>query len=75
MIVYAATNFRTKKALREAIERGERIGLKPTNRYEAAEASKIGAYETHIEGPWFPEPHRWYAKVAIENGAIVRVVV
>ena len=27
-----------------------------------------------IEGPHFPQPHRWYATVKLVNGVIVRVL-
>jgi hypothetical protein len=26
-----------------------------------------------VEGPHYPEPHRWYAKVRIENGLVTKV--
>ena len=26
-----------------------------------------------VEGPHYPEPHRWYATVIIENGEVVKV--
>jgi hypothetical protein len=27
----------------------------------------------YIEGPHYPEPHKWYAQVEIENGVVKRV--
>ena len=26
-----------------------------------------------LEGPHYPEPHRWYAQATIENGVVVKV--
>jgi hypothetical protein len=26
-----------------------------------------------IEGPHYPEPHRWYANAVLENGEVVKV--
>lgn len=26
-----------------------------------------------VEGPHYPEPHRWYATVTVENGEVVKV--
>lgn len=26
-----------------------------------------------VEGPWYPEPHRWYAAVKIRNGIVEEV--
>ena len=27
-----------------------------------------------IEGPHYPQPHRWYAKVRVEDGRVVKVI-
>lgn len=29
--------------------------------------------EVYLEGPHYPEPHRWYAQATIENGVVVKV--
>jgi len=29
--------------------------------------------EVSLEGPHYPEPHRWYARATIEGGVIVKV--
>lgn len=67
--MYVRPNFPTKKALREAVKRGERVEVfspdpfpAPTDGYAA------------IEGPHYPKPHSWYANVAIKNGIVVKVV-
>jgi len=26
-----------------------------------------------VEGPWYPEPHRWYAEVMVKDGIVVGV--
>jgi hypothetical protein len=27
----------------------------------------------YLEGPHYPEPHRWYAQAVVEGGRVVRV--
>lgn len=57
IIMYVNPNFPTKKALKEAIKNGERV---------VVFAPGIGAPregEESVEGPHYPKPHSWYARV------------
>ena len=29
--------------------------------------------EFSVEGPHYPEPHRWYARVTLKNGIVTKV--
>jgi len=66
--MYADTNFPTKKALKLAVAAGQRVTLY---------APGIGAPKSDgvefVEGPWYPKPHTWYAKVEVHNNVVVRV--
>lgn len=66
--MYCSTNFKSKKALKDAIAWGERITLLALG---LGAPVRDGA-ET-VEGPHYPEPHRWYARVEMKDGVIVRV--
>jgi len=68
--MYTARNFKTKKTLKEAVANGERItvfqpgpfgGDTPTNG------------RVTLEGPHYPEPHRWYAEATLADGVVVSV--
>lgn len=65
--MYTRRNFKTKKALKEAVKAGERIAV--------FQPGPFGGSQTHgkigLEGPHYPEPHRWYASATIEDGCIV----
>lgn len=68
-MAYVTPNFKTKKAFKEAVAKGETVqvyspGPFPVNR---------DGRET-IEGPHYPEAHRWYAQVEVEDGIVKRVV-
>ena len=66
--MYAETNFKTKKAFREAVEAGKEIRL-----FAAGLGSpKVNGTE-YVSGPWYPQPHTWYATVTLENGIVVKV--
>jgi hypothetical protein len=74
--MYAVTNFRTGKALREAIKASvEDIGV-----YGAGvPCYQPGPFGTDVkdgdyccEGPHYPEPHKWYVRVKVVNGRIVK---
>lgn len=67
--MYVSPNFKTKKAFKEAVAANKSIsfyqpGLGP-------EAPKTGSIT--VEGPHYPEPHRWYAQVMLEDGKVVSI--
>lgn len=66
--MYTTINYRTKKALKEAVANGERVTLF---------APGMGTPKTDgtesVEGPHYPEPHKWYARVTMQNGVVVKV--
>ena len=68
--VYCDPNYKTKKALKEAIKAGEFVtAFQPGGIFPGKTDG-----EATIEGPHYPEPHRWYARVLIEDERIVKVV-
>ena len=68
-MAYTETNFKTKKDFKEAVARGEKIRL--------FQPGGLGVIEPNgtelVEGPHYPEPHRWYAKVTLVDGLVVKV--
>jgi len=68
--MYCQQNFKTKKALKQAIKDGEKIGIFQPGPFGGNEP-KEGT--TCLEGPHYPAPHTWYATATIKNGLIVKV--
>ena len=66
--MYTDKNFKTKKALKEAVAAGERITI---------HAPGLGTPKTdgreYLEGPHYPAAHTWYAEVEMKNGLVVKV--
>jgi hypothetical protein len=65
--MYTRVNYRTKKALKEALKAGIRVEVYQPGPF--GPDAKDGP--TCLEGPHYPEPHRWYASCRIEGGAVV----
>lgn len=70
MTVYTKRNFRTQKELREAVEAGEQVQVyQPGGIFTNQKDGKV-----YLEGPHYPEPHKWYAAAIIKDGVIVKLM-
>lgn len=68
--MYTSINFRTKKELKEAVAAGKKITVYQPGPFGGNEPTNGTVC---VEGPHYPEPHRWYAECTLENGIIVKV--
>lgn len=68
--MYTTTNFRTKKQLKEAIASGAPVTVYQPGPFGGNEP-RDG--RVALEGPHYPEPHRWYAQATLRDGVIVSV--
>jgi len=66
--MYAETNFKTKKALKEAVAAGKEIRI-----YAPGLGTPKENGREYLEGPWYPQPHSWYAEVEMQDGIIKKV--
>jgi len=66
--MYVSPNFKTKKALKEAVNAGQTVQVFSPGPFPAPTQGK-----TCVEGPHYPEPHKWYAEVEIKNGIVIKV--
>jgi hypothetical protein len=67
-MAYVAGNPKTKKALKELIAAGKApevfqpgLGMVPMN-------GRIA-----LEGPHYPEPHKWYAQGTMKDGILISI--
>lgn len=69
--MYVSPNIRTKAELRKRVSAGEPVYVfQPGGLYPDPAHPWSGA----VEGPHYPEPHRWYAQVETDSsGRIVKV--
>jgi hypothetical protein len=68
--MYTTKNFRTKKALKEAVASGEKITFYQPGPFGGNEPENGTIY---LEGPHYPEAHKWYAQATVENGLVTKV--
>jgi hypothetical protein len=68
--MYTTINFKTKKALKEAIGRGEKITYYQPGPFGGNEPKDGTIY---LEGPHYPQAHSWYASAIVKDGYIVKI--
>ena len=68
--MYTCINFKTKKALKEAVSSGQKVEVYQPGPF----APNLIQGRVTLEGPHYPEPHRWYARVIVEDSIIVKVL-
>lgn len=67
-MTYVNPNFKTKKALKEAVQEGKEIEVFQPGLGTVPENGTV-----YLEGPHYPEPHKWYAQGKMENGRLTSV--
>ena len=80
--MYTDRNFKTKKDLKAAVAAyltikgvdGERAGRGVTCYHPGSFGGNVPRNGTiYLEGPHYPEPHRWYAQAEVKDGVVVKV--
>ena len=66
--MYTIINFKTKKALKTAIAEGKAIRVYSPGPFPCPTEGNIT-----LEGPHYPEPHKWYAEAFLKNGLVIKV--
>jgi hypothetical protein len=67
--VYVRPNYKSKKELKEAVKRGDRVEVFSPGPFPAKRDGRES-----VEGPHYPEPHKWYASVEVKDGVVVKVI-
>jgi len=67
-MAYVDPNFKTKKALKEAVAAGVPVAVFSPGPF----GCKQNGTE-YIEGPHYPAPHSWYAQVEVVDGMVTKV--
>lgn len=75
MTTYVTPNFPTKKALKDAIAKGETVTFQEqTVNRQGRDFTKGDHVILDVCGPHFPKPHKWYAQVTIQDGKVTKVI-
>jgi len=70
MSMYTHVNYKTKRALKEAVANGEEVTYYQPGPFGGNETRDGKVY---VEGPHYPLPHKWYATAQVKDGKIVSV--
>jgi len=70
-MAYTVTNFRTKKALKDALKSGAEIEVYQPGPF----GPDVKDGTCTLEGPHYPAPHSWYASAVVRGQGCVREVV
>ena len=68
MAMYTSKNYKSKKALKEDISLGKEVTY-----YNPGLGDTPTDGTIYLQGPHYPEPHKWYAEAQVRNGKIVKV--
>jgi hypothetical protein len=69
-MAYTDKNYKTKKALKEDLANGVEITVYQPGPFSNSIPTNGTVY---LEGPHYPEPHRWYAQGTMKDGKLVAV--
>lgn len=67
-MAYVDPNFKTKKALKDALAAGKNISVYQPGLGTVPENGTIT-----LEGPHSPEPHTWYGQGTMKDGKLIKV--
>jgi hypothetical protein len=66
--MYSKENFKTKKALKEAVAQGKEVRI-----FAPGLGTPKENGTEYLEGPHYPAAHTWYATVEMKDGKVVKV--
>ncbi len=71
--MYTDKNYKSKKALKDDIKAGKEVTYHQPGgcMFPSSPVPRDGVI--YLEGPHYPEPHRWYAEATVKDGKIVKV--
>ncbi len=72
MTTYAYPNFKSKKALKEAVEAGNHVSFEAQGLGGGKDYSTFTGTDC-VCGPHYPAPHKWYAEISFVNGKVTKV--
>ena len=69
--MYVSPNFKSKKAIKDAIKDGKDITVYQHNNMFGIIVPDNGSVT--LEGPHSPEPHKWYGTGTMKDGKLVAI--
>ena len=69
-MTYTTRNFKTKKQIKEALAAGEKLTCYQPGPFGPSVNSNG---PISLEGPHYPQPHKWYATGVMKDGYLVSI--
>ena len=66
--MYVSPNFPSKKALKDAVAAGKAVTVFSPGPFPCPQDGKVS-----VEGPHYPQPHKWYGSVTVVSGRVTKV--
>lgn len=71
-MTYTHKNYKTKKELIADVKAGKTVTVyQPNGDLTGVSAPDNGT--VYLEGPHYPQPHKWYAQGTVKDGKLVSV--
>ena len=67
-VAYTIEDYKTKKALRKALDNGEKISVFQPGPF----GPNVKDGVVYLEGPHYPKAHSWYASVKVRDGVLIK---
>jgi hypothetical protein len=67
--MYVSPNYTSKAALKRAVASGDEITV-----FAPGLGTPVQNGIETIEGPHYPKPHTWYARVNVVDGKVTKVI-
>jgi len=73
--MYTTKNFKTKKAVKDAVLLWNSLSGPAVKYFQPGPFSGNEPTDgtVYLEGPHYPEPHKWYAQATVRDGIIIKV--
>lgn len=68
-MAYTSKNYKSKKDLKADVANGVKVSVFNPGMGGPVPANGVA----YVEGPHYPQPHKWYAKVTLKDGYVVKV--
>ena len=72
-MAYTHTNYKTKKVLKDAVCSGKVVQCYQPGSLVGQTSLDNFTGTVYLEGPHYPEPHKWYAQAELKDGVVVKV--
>lgn len=69
--MYVSPNYKSKAEIKRALVAGKTITVFQPNNIFGVIPPDNG--DVVVEGPHYPEPHKWYGKVTLKDGKVVSI--